>query len=60
MTETQFCQKNYLSSRTLNAIEDLKGQLITCVVDAGLLQLTHAEKQSLARSASSFHSNTSI
>ncbi|KAF8425898.1 hypothetical protein EV426DRAFT_594191 [Tirmania nivea] len=50
LTENQFCQRNYLSSRTLNAIEDLKGQLITCVVDAGFLSLNRDEKQSLARS----------
>ncbi|KAF8445365.1 P-loop containing nucleoside triphosphate hydrolase protein [Terfezia claveryi] len=50
LTENQFCQSNYLSSRTLNAIEDLKGQLITCVVDAGFLSLNSDEKQSLARS----------
>lgn len=49
-TETQFCQRNYLSSRNLNAIEDLKGQLITCIVDAGFLQLSQEEKQYLARS----------
>ena len=49
LTESQFCQRNYLSSRTFNAIEDLKGQLITCIVDAGFLQLSYEEKQSLAR-----------
>ncbi|KAF8473407.1 P-loop containing nucleoside triphosphate hydrolase protein [Kalaharituber pfeilii] len=54
MTEMQFCQKNYLSSRTLNAIEDLKGQLITCIVDAGFLTLTPAEKMALSRSRFQF------
>jgi len=50
LTENQFCQRNSLSSRTLNVIEDLKGQLITCIVDTGILPLNRDEKQALARS----------
>ncbi|KAK4205523.1 putative ATP-dependent RNA helicase [Triangularia verruculosa] len=43
--EYQFCRKNFLSPQTLANIEDLKGQLITSVVDSGFLQLTAEERQ---------------
>ncbi|KAI0544613.1 helicase associated domain-containing protein [Xylaria curta] len=45
----QYCKKNYLSSQTLSNIEDLKGQLIVSLVDAGFLQLTHEERGQLNR-----------
>lgn len=45
----QYCKKNYLSSQTLSNIEDLKGQLLVSLVDAGFLQLTQAERQHLNR-----------
>ncbi|KAI0388979.1 helicase associated domain-containing protein [Xylariaceae sp. FL0594] len=45
----QYCKKNYLSSQTLTNIEDLKGQLLVSLVDAGFLQLTHDERQNLNR-----------
>ncbi|KAI1749571.1 helicase associated domain-containing protein [Xylaria castorea] len=45
----QYCKKNYLSSQTLSNIEDLKGQLLVSLVDAGFLQLTHDERQHLNR-----------
>lgn len=45
----QYCKKNYLSSQTLSNIEDLKGQLLVSLVDAGFLQLTHDERQQLNR-----------
>ncbi|KAI1178028.1 ATP dependent RNA helicase [Nemania sp. FL0916] len=45
----QYCKKNYLSSQTLSNIEDLKGQLLVSLVDAGFLQLTHEERQHLNR-----------
>ncbi|KAI0471161.1 helicase associated domain-containing protein [Xylaria cf. heliscus] len=45
----QYCKKNYLSSQTLSNIEDLKGQLLVSLVDAGFLQLTHDERQNLNR-----------
>ncbi|GAP85738.1 putative helicase associated domain-containing protein [Rosellinia necatrix] len=45
----QYCKKNYLSSQTLSNIEDLKGQLLVSLVDAGFLQLTHEERQQLNR-----------
>ncbi|KAH8887822.1 P-loop containing nucleoside triphosphate hydrolase protein [Thozetella sp. PMI_491] len=47
--EFQFCRKNFLSTQTLANIEDLKGQLITAVVDSGFLQLTNEERQTLKR-----------
>ncbi|KAI2640033.1 helicase associated domain-containing protein [Xylaria nigripes] len=45
----QYCKKNYLSSQTLSNIEDLKGQLLVSLVDAGFLQLTQEERQNLNR-----------
>ncbi|RWA09918.1 hypothetical protein EKO27_g5192 [Xylaria grammica] len=45
----QYCKKNYLSSQTLSNIEDLKGQLLVSLVDAGFLQLTQDERQQLNR-----------
>ncbi|KAJ2974440.1 hypothetical protein NUW58_g8657 [Xylaria curta] len=45
----QYCKKNYLSSQTLSNIEDLKGQLLVSLVDAGFLQLTYDERQQLNR-----------
>ncbi|KAI0407761.1 helicase associated domain-containing protein [Xylaria palmicola] len=45
----QYCKKNYLSSQTLSNIEDLKGQLLVSLVDAGFLQLTNDERQQLNR-----------
>lgn len=45
----QYCKKNYLSSQTLSNIEDLKGQLLVSLVDAGFLQLTQDERNQLNR-----------
>lgn len=47
--EYQFCRKNFLSQQTLSNIEDLKGQLLVCLVDSGLLPLTEAERTALNR-----------
>ena len=47
--EYQFCRKNFLSPQTLSNIEDLKGQLVVCLVDSGFLPLTEAERTSLNR-----------
>ncbi len=47
--EFAFCRKNFLSPQTLANIEDLKGQLITSLVDCGFLQLTSEERQTLNR-----------
>jgi len=46
----QFCRKNFLSSQTLSNIEDLKGQLVVCLVDSGFLPLTEAERAILNKS----------
>ncbi|CAG8974708.1 hypothetical protein HYALB_00010100 [Hymenoscyphus albidus] len=48
-SEYQFCKKNFLSQQTLGNIEDLKGQLVVCLVDSGFLPLTEAEKANLNR-----------
>ncbi|RPB17409.1 P-loop containing nucleoside triphosphate hydrolase protein [Morchella conica CCBAS932] len=49
ITESDFCRKNYLSSRTLSGIEDLKQQLIVAVIDAGFFSLTSEERNYLNR-----------
>ncbi|KAF4636925.1 hypothetical protein G7Y89_g1157 [Cudoniella acicularis] len=48
-SEYQFCRKNFLSQQTLSNIEDLKGQLVVCLVDSGFLPLTEAERSTLNR-----------
>lgn len=45
--EFQFCRRNFLSPQTLANIEDLKGQLLVALVDAGVLPLTDDERRSL-------------
>lgn len=47
--EFTFCRKNFLSPQTLNGIEDIKMQLVTSIVDAGLLTLDGAQKAALNR-----------
>ncbi|EKD13893.1 uncharacterized protein L3040_005494 [Drepanopeziza brunnea f. sp. 'multigermtubi'] len=47
--EYQFCRKNFLSQQTLLNIEDLKGQLVVCLVDSGFLPLTGEERAVLNR-----------
>lgn len=47
--ESQFCRKNFLSQQALSGIEEIKGQLVTSLVDSGVLELTEEEKRALAR-----------
>ena len=47
MSEQQFCRKNFLSIQTLWNIEDLKGQLLTSLVDAGFIILDGNENLTL-------------
>ena len=55
-SEAQFCRKNFLSSQNLQSIEELKGQLTACLVDAGFLYLDADEKAALSKARSySFH-----
>ena len=49
MSEQQFCRRNFLSAQTLANIEELKGQLLSAVVDANFLTLTQNEKEALNR-----------
>ena len=49
MTEQQFCRKNFLNAQTLSNIEELKGQLLSALVDAKFAILDRAEKQALDR-----------
>ncbi|CZT06543.1 related to DNA/RNA helicase (DEAD/H box family II) [Rhynchosporium graminicola] len=48
-SDYQFCRKNFLSQQTLLNIEDLKGQLVVCLVDSGFLPLTGEERTALNR-----------
>ena len=45
----QFCHKNFLSSQNLGAIEDLKSQLLSSLVEAGFVQMSPEERRTLSR-----------
>ena len=49
VSEFHFCNKNFLSPQNLANIEDLKGQLLTALVDAGFVQLGPNERAALMR-----------
>ena len=49
ISESEFCQRNYLSSRNLLGIEELKQQLLVSVVEARFLTLKEEEKKELNR-----------
>ncbi|WPH00311.1 Hypothetical protein R9X50_00313600 [Acrodontium crateriforme] len=49
MSEHQFCNKNFLSQQSLANIEDLKGQLLSSLVETGFVQLGPAEKSALSK-----------
>ncbi|KAI4103529.1 MAG: hypothetical protein LQ339_004254 [Xanthoria mediterranea] len=46
-SEQQFCRKNFLLQQNLANIEELKAQLITCLVDAKFIALESGEKSAL-------------
>ncbi|KAL1310940.1 hypothetical protein AAFC00_001163 [Neodothiora populina] len=48
-SEFQFCKKNFLSPQNLSNIEDLKGQLLSSLSEAGFVHLSPAERQALSR-----------
>ncbi|KAL9610862.1 MAG: hypothetical protein Q9167_004467 [Letrouitia subvulpina] len=47
--EHQFCHKNFLIAQTLSSIEELKGQLLGSLVEAGFLKLDEGEVHALQR-----------
>ena len=49
ISEQHFCRQNFLSIQTLSNIEDLKGQLLTSLVDAGFVVLSADERSTLGR-----------
>jgi ATP-dependent RNA helicase DHX29 len=49
LSERQFCDKNFLSSQNLANIEDLKGQLLSSLVEAGFVNLGPEERAALSR-----------
>lgn len=51
--EFQFCRKNFLSPQNLTNIEELKGSLLSALVESGFLQLTDEERKTLNRLRSS-------
>jgi len=50
MNEYDFCRKNFLSSRTLSNIEDLKQQLFVSLLDAKFITLDDHHRHSLMQS----------
>ncbi|KAI5776100.1 P-loop containing nucleoside triphosphate hydrolase protein [Geopyxis carbonaria] len=60
INEGDFCRKNYLSSRTLSGIEDLKAQLFASLVDAGFLSLNSTERSALNRARYSSYRRTTF
>jgi len=49
LSEHQFCNKNFLSPQNLANIEDLKGQLLSSLIDAGFVTLSANERSTLAK-----------
>jgi ATP-dependent RNA helicase DHX29 len=49
LSEYQFCTRNFLSPQNLANIEDLKGQLLAALVDAGFVHLGSNERAALMR-----------
>ncbi|KAF4548931.1 Helicase conserved C-terminal domain-containing protein 2 [Elsinoe fawcettii] len=48
-SEFEFCKKNFLSPTALANIEELRGQLLSSLLDAGFVFLTSEERGNLAR-----------
>lgn len=48
-SEQLFCRKSFLDSQTLYNIEELKTQLLTSLIEAGLITINEAEKRSHPR-----------
>ncbi|KAF2724325.1 P-loop containing nucleoside triphosphate hydrolase protein [Polychaeton citri CBS 116435] len=49
LSEYSFCNKNFLSPQNLGNIEDLKGQLLSALVDIGFVRLSGEERSALSR-----------
>lgn len=50
MSEYTFCQKNFLSPQTLASIEDLKGQLLSTLLDSNFVKLSPEDRSLLSKS----------
>jgi ATP-dependent RNA helicase DHX29 len=48
-SEFDFCNKNFLSAQNLGNIEDMKGQLLSSLADAGFIPLSLDERRALSR-----------
>jgi ATP-dependent RNA helicase DHX29 len=59
-SEIPFCHKNFLSPQNLGNIEDLKAQLLSSLVDAGFIQLSHDERRVLSRYRSTSRHRTFV
>ena len=60
ISETHFCQKNFLSSPNLSNIEDLKSQLLSSLVDAGFVTLDADSRKALSRMRNSSRHRTFV
>lgn len=49
ISEQQFCRNSFLNPQTLSSIEDLKGQLLSSLAEAGLVSHNDTEKANLNR-----------
>jgi ATP-dependent RNA helicase DHX29 len=49
LSEYHFCSKNFLSPQNLANIEDLKGQLLTALVDANFVALGNEDRAALSK-----------
>lgn len=54
-SEQQFCRKNFLLQQNLVNIEELKAQLITCLVEAKFIALETGEKSALNKCVRNHH-----
>ncbi|PNS15386.1 ATP-dependent RNA helicase DHX36 [Sphaceloma murrayae] len=60
ISEFEFCKKNFLSPTALANIEELKGQLLSSLLDAGFLTLSAEERMALSRIRHTRHNRTFV
>lgn len=59
-SELTFCHRNFLSAQNLANIEDLKGQLLSSLADAGFVQLNPDERRALSRYRNTYRHRTFV
>ncbi|PSK56712.1 ATP-dependent RNA helicase DHX36 [Elsinoe australis] len=60
ISEFEFCKKNFLSPTALANIEELKGQLLSSLLDAGFMTLSPEERSALSRTRHSRHTRNFV